>query len=189
MKKTLLLLCVLTMTGFAYGQAKVEFGLKAGANFANPEIENVNSESITSFHGGAFFLVKIANIGIQPEVLYSSQGSQVSGAADINLDYINIPVMAKFYLPLGINFQLGPQFGILSDNLQDLDGDGAKEELKGSDLSAVLGAGVDLPFGLKVDARYVLGLSDINDDVNYQGEVKNRMFQVSLGYRLFKLGR
>lgn len=189
MKKIVLSLMIIGLVCTGYGQAKLEIGLKAGANFANTDIENVNSEAVTSFHGGAFILVKLANIGIQPEVLYSSQGSQVSGADDISLDYINIPVMAKVYLPLGINFQVGPQFGILTDNLQDLDGNGAKEELKSSDLSAVFGAGVDLPFGLKVDARYILGLSDINNDAIYQGEVKNKMFQVSLGYSLFKLGR
>lgn len=188
MKKILLTTVLCALCVFAFAQAKIEVGLKAGANFANPEIENINSESVTSFHGGAFLLVKLANIGIQPEVLYSSQGSQVSGASDINLDYINIPVMAKFYLPLGLNLQFGPQFGILSDNLQDLDGDGAKDQLKNSDLSAAFGAGVDLPFGLKVDARYVLGLSDINDSL-VDTEVKNRMFQLSIGYSLFKLGK
>ena len=73
MKKTFLLLMIIGFAFESFGQAKVEFGLKAGANFANPTIETVNSESVTSFHGGAFFLVKLANIGIQPEILYSSQ--------------------------------------------------------------------------------------------------------------------
>ncbi|MEM6643661.1 MAG: porin family protein [Bacteroidota bacterium] len=189
MKKAILIAASTIFSTVLFSQAKLEVGLKGGANFANPEIENVNSESITSFHGGAFVLIKVASFGIQPEILYSSQGSEVSGASDINLDYINVPVMAKLYLPLGLNFQLGPQFGILSNNLQDLDGDGAKEELKSADLSAAFGAGWDLPFGLKIDARYILGLSNINDDPTYNGDVRNRMFQLSLGYSLFKIGR
>jgi len=188
MKKIILSATLILCTVFLFAQAKVEIGLKAGANFANPEVENINSESITSFNGGLFALVKVASFGIQPEILYSSQGTQVSGASDIDLNYINIPVMAKLYLPLGLNLQVGPQFGILSDDLQDLDGDGVEDQLKSSDISAAFGAGVDLPFGLKVDARYVLGLSDINDSP-IDTEIRNRTFQIAIGYSLFKLGR
>ncbi|MEM0941324.1 MAG: porin family protein [Bacteroidota bacterium] len=186
MKKILFSLMMVGIAYLSYGQAKIEIGLKGGANFSNTDFGN--SESITAFHGGAFLLLKVANIGIQPEVLYSSQGSEVEGVGDINLDYINIPIIAKFYLPLGLNLQLGPQFGVLTDDLKDLNNDGINEQLKSSDLSAVFGAGVNLPFRLKVDARYVLGLSDINDS-SFDQDIKNRMFQLSIGYSLFKLGK
>ncbi|MEM9895335.1 MAG: porin family protein [Bacteroidota bacterium] len=172
----------------ASAQVKFEVGLKGGANFANAKTDMLNSDGITSFHGGAFTLLKVASFGIQPEILYSSQGTEINGARDVNLDYINVPVMLKLYLPLGLNFQAGPQFGFLTDQLKDIDGNGTDDQLKNSDLSAVVGAGWDLPFGLKVDARYILGLSNINESQTVPDEFKNRMFQLSIGYSLFKLG-
>lgn len=185
MKKTLLSLSLVLITIVAFGQAKIDIGVKAGANFANTDISG--SESITALHGGAYALVKLANIGIQPEVLFSKQGSSFSGGSEVNLNYVNVPVMLKLYLPGGLNVQAGPQFGVLL-NAEDEDGTDLKDNLKSSDLSAAFGAGWDAPFGLQVSARYVLGLSDIND---FDGgeSIKNKTFQLAIGYSLFKLGR
>jgi len=52
-------------------------------------------------------------------------------------------------------------------------------------LSAAFGAGFDLPFGLGVGARYVLGLSSI-DDTGSSVDLKNQVFMVSLWYALKK---
>lgn len=184
MKKTLLSLSLALLSVVVFGQAKVEIGLKAGANFANTDIQG--AESITALHGGVYGLVKFANIGVQPEVLFSKQGNSFSGGGEVNLNYVNVPVMLKFYLPAGINLQAGPQFGILM-KAEDEDGTDIKDALKSSDLSAAFGAGWDAPFGLQFTARYVMGLSDIND-AGVGDAIKNKTFQVSIGYRLFKLG-
>ncbi len=185
MKKTILTLSLLVISLIGYSQAKLEIGLKAGANFANTNVDD--AESITSLHGGVYGLVKIANIGIQPEVLISQQGSEFAGGSEIDFSYVNVPVMVKLYLPAGLNFQVGPQFGILT-NAEDEDGTDLKDSFKNSDLSAAVGLGWDAPFGLQANVRYVLGISDIN---NLSGgtEVRNRTFQVSIGYSLFKLGK
>lgn len=185
MKKIMLSFAVFALAIMTYGQAKVELGVKLGANFANTDIEG--SESITALHGGAYGLIKLVNIGIQPEVLWSKQGNKFSGGEEVNLNYINVPVMLKIYLPLGLNLQAGPQFGILT-NAENEDGDDISEFLKGSDFSAALGAGWDAPFGLQFTARYVLGISDIND---FDGEdsITNKTFQLSIGYSLFKFGK
>ncbi|MEQ9467374.1 MAG: porin family protein [Ekhidna sp.] len=183
MKKTLLTLSLIFFSVVAFSQASVSLGIKAGANFANTNISG--SESITSFHGGAYGLIKLANIGIQPEMLFSKQGASFS-TADVDLSYLNVPVMVKFYLPMGLNLQAGPQFGILTK--AESGSVDVKDAYKSSDISAALGAGWDAPFGLQFTARYVLGLSDINDS-GAGDEVKNRTFQLSIGYSLFKLGK
>ena len=183
MKKTLLTLSFVFISVAAFSQASASIGIKAGANFANTNISG--SESITSLHAGAYGLFKFASLGVQPEVLFSKQGSSFTGGSEVNLDYVNIPVMVKFYLPAGLNLQAGPQFGVLL-NAEDENGVDLKNGLKSSDLSAALGAGWDAPFGLQFTARYVFGLSDINDGIGT--EVKNKTFQLSVGYTLFKLG-
>ena len=187
MKKSILSLMIFGASVLAFGQAKLEVGLKAGANFANTDVED--AESITAFHGGAYGLIKLANIGIQPEILWSKQGNELSVGSltsEVDLTYVNIPVMLKFYLPLGLNLQAGPQFGILTNAEQD--DEDISDTLKSSDLSAALGAGWDAPFGLQFNARYVLGLSDINDFSGAES-IRNRTFQISIGYSLIKLGR
>ena len=187
MKKLLLTLSLSVFTVAAFSQAKLELGLKVGANFASANVDNINSDGITSFHGGAYLLAKLGNIGVQPELLFSKQGSEFTGGSEIDLNYVNIPVMLKFYLPLGLNLQVGPQFGVLT-GAEDEGGTDIKDRFKNSDLSAAFGAGWDAPFGLNLTARYILGLSDINDNPFFQ-ETRNRTFQLAVGYRLFKLGR
>ena len=180
MKKIVLSISLILVTVFAFSQASVSVGLKAGANFANTDIDE--TESVTAFHGGAYGMFKFTKIGIQPEILFSKQGDN-----EVDINYVNIPVMLKYYLAAGLNLQAGPQFGVLL-NAENSDGDDISDGLKSSDLSAAFGAGWDAPFGLNFTARYVIGLYDIND-VSGASDVKNRMFQLSVGYDLFIFGK
>jgi hypothetical protein len=185
----------------AYAQAEFAIGIKAGPNFASINRESTvgeNYKSRTGFHAGAFALIKLTKIGIQPELIFSQQGSKVefnNQDLESNYSYLNIPIMIKLYLVAGLNLQVGPQFGFVTSAKEerfDLLGNKTeadiKDELKGSDISAGLGAGWDLPFGLTIDARYNLGLSKINDSAG-SSEAKNQVFQLSLGYKLIKLGK
>jgi hypothetical protein len=152
----------------------------------------------TGYHFGAFTLIKFGKIGIQPEIVYSKQGSTVTVNAqnfDSNFDYFNIPIILKLYTVAGINIQVGPQFGFISgakypissgqgsQSLQDI-----TNQLKGSDVSVAMGLGWDLPFGLSVDGRYNLGVSKANNTSSIP-DIKNQVFQLSIGYKIFKLGK
>lgn len=202
MKKTALSIVFVLAVSSAFAQIQFAVGLKAGPNFSSINTDESASENYkgrTGFHGGAFILVKATKIGIQPELIYSKQGAKLtfnSQDYNANYDYLNIPVMIKLYLAAGLNLQLGPQFGFLTAvdgktvatvNGQQAAVDLAKDQYKKSDLSAAFGAGWDLPFGLVIEARYNLGLSKIQDNPNLDA-TKNQVFQVSLGYKLFKVG-
>jgi hypothetical protein len=183
----------------AFAQAQLAIGVKGGLNFAKQDVEDFSTKNRTGFHGGAFVLVKLTKIGIQPEIIFSQQGSKFKfNGEDLesNFSYVNIPVMLKVYLIAGLNLQVGPQFGFLASAKQDtydeatqqlVKDQNVKEFYKKSDVSVGLGAGWDLPFGLTIDARYNLGLSKINDGAA-DSAVKNQVIQVSLGYKLIKLG-
>jgi hypothetical protein len=73
--------------------------------------------------------------------------------------------------------------------MAELDGDNAKDFVNSSDITANVGLGADLPFGLTFDARYNFGISDANDDSAYDGSLKSRVFQFSVGYKIFKFGK
>jgi len=186
----------------AYAQTKFSLGIKAGPNFANINTEtsaDENYKSRTGFHAGAFALFKFSKVGIQPEVLFSQQGTtfKYSGSPDLkaNFSYVNVPIIIKLYTIAGINLQVGPQIGFLTsakrEDYNSLTGDvteeNVKEDFKSTDFSLALGAGWDLPFGLTIDGRYNLGLSDINSGAS-ENSVKNQVWQVSVGYKLFTLG-
>ncbi len=190
MKKSLLVSALVLMISAAtYGQASIELGLKAGANFANADVQDINSEGITSFHGGAYGMIKITKIAIQPELLYSTKGAEVDFGTLTDkqtFDYLDIPVLVKFYLIGGLNVYAGPQFSVLVSADSDEFGD-IKDDLKSGDFAGAVGVGLDLPFGLNATARYTFGLSDVSD-VDGAGEINNNVFQLAVGFTLFKLG-
>jgi Outer membrane protein beta-barrel domain len=200
MKKILSSVALLFLLGTgAYSQTQFAVGLKGGLNFANLDVSSAGSayNSRTGYHGGAFFLIKLGKIGIQPELVFSKQGSTVkivNTDFESNYDYFNIPVILKLYTIAGINIQAGPQFGFVTSATGPLTSGGSgytiqdiKDKLKSSDICVALGLGWDAPFGLMVDARYNLGLTNINNSGST--EVKNQVIQVSLGYKLFKFGK
>lgn len=194
MKKLSFLAVAMFFTIAAYSQAEVSVGIKAGPNFANIDTDasiGANYKNRSGFHGGAFALFKFGQIGLQPELIFSQQGSKVtfnSQDFDANYTYFNIPVILKLYTIAGINIQAGPQFGFLTSQKNELlESVNVEADLKNSDLSLALGLGWDLPMRLSIDARYNLGLSDNSN--NSAVEVKNQVWQVSLGYKLFNFGK
>ena len=201
MKKILVLATAIFLSTAAFSQAQFSIGVKAGPNFSKIDTESsvlTNYRSRAGFHGGAFALLKFAKFGIQPEVLFSQQGSKFtfnSQHLGSNYSYVNIPVIVKLYAVGGLNLQFGPQFGFLASAQEDKinalgdveTSEDVKYEIKKSDFGAALGIGWDLPFGLSIDGRYNIGLSDINEAS--ANERKNQVWQVSLGYKLFKFGK
>lgn len=176
----------------AWSQAEVSLGIKGGLNFADMDVSNFSTKNRTGFHGGAFALFKFTKIGIQPELIFSQQGTELQyngGSSEANFNYINIPVIFKLYTVAGINLQVGPQFGFLANDpeVKDPQGQTIESAYKNSDFSLGLGLGWDLPLRLSVDARYNLGISEINDDASSEA-IKNQVWQISVGYKLFKFG-
>ena len=186
MKKLFFLTAVTTLSLASFSQVKIDIGVKGGLNFSKLDISNFSTSNKTGYHLGAFSLFKFSKLGLQPELIFSQQGSQTD-LQDWDTKYINIPIILKYYFGGGVNLQAGPQFGFL--NKAELeDGTDIKDKLKSSDISLGLGLGWDSPIGLKFDARYNVGVSDNSDDPAYE-TIKSQVFQISVGIRIFKLGK
>ena len=187
--KKLILLVAIALIGFNVNAQGVDFGVKAGANFANiggDETDDYGSR--TSFHFGVTAGIAVSdNFSVQPELVYSSQGATFDFEGidgDVQLNYLNLPIMAQFQVADGFSVEVGPQFGFLmSANLKvDDEEEDIKDELKGLDLAAGIGVNYAMASGLNFGARYNLGLSNVNDgddDIKNQ----NNVIQVSIGYR------
>ncbi|MGQ2985105.1 porin family protein [Flavobacterium sp.] len=179
MKKILIVLTALAGS-FAMQAQGLDFGIKAGANFANFS-GDVDTDGITSFHAGAVVeLNLVPTFSVQAEGLFSSQGATYKDTAldiaqDIDLSYISVPVMAKFYvLPEKLSLMAGPQFSFLVDEAEEA------FDTKSFDLSAGIGAELKIIAGIFAQARYNVGLSNVSD--NDEIDIKNNVFQLSVGY-------
>jgi len=191
--------------GIANAQ-KAQFGLKGGINVAN---QNFSVEggfptpsSIIGFHIGGFVEIKMSDkFAIQPEILYSTQGSKFdmtiydSGFEyytknTFKLGYINIPVMFKYYAAKKIALEAGPQIGFLTSSKIETAVFGesvtqnAKDLFETIDFGLIFGAGFDITNKLSAGIRYNVGLANIaKTDGNSDESIKNNVFSVSLGYK------
>ncbi|MAP81197.1 MAG: outer membrane channel superfamily protein [Aequorivita sp.] len=179
MKKLIVALTALIMSTTAFAQG-IDLGIKAGANFAKiSDVSDLSSK--TGFQAGVFAGVKFTEkVAIQADLLYSQQGAEFDyGKFDLN--YVNVPIVLKYYLVQGLNVQVGPQFGfILDDEIyeESIGGVRFEENAEKSDVSGIVGAGYDFPFGVRVDARYNFGFTDVLEN----NDSKNNVFSIALGY-------
>ena len=179
MKKLIVAVITLFIGTTAFSQS-IDLGVKAGANFANITDASGLSNK-TGFQAGVFGGIKFTdNIGIQADILYSQQGAEFE-FGKFDLDYVNIPIVLKYYLIQGLNIQAGPQFGFVVNDDVYTDSFGTssiKTNTKNSDVSGVVGAGYDFPFGIRFDARYNFGLTDVIEGA----KSKNSVVSLALGY-------
>ena len=193
--KKLLLIAVLALFSFnaLNAQSPIRFGAKAGVNFSDITGEMVDSfNGRTAFHLGFMAEgLKCDKFALQAELLYSAQGSDYEeegfGSGTVKVDYLNIPVMGKFYVAEGFSLQAGPQIGFLLSAKDDFEGEeeDIKDFLKGTDFGVNLGIGYELESGLNFTARYNLGLSDNLDVDGFESEgaeYKNSVIQISVGW-------
>lgn len=200
MKATTRFIFILTSLAVSHSgvsQTLYSAGAKIGFHMSTITVADDAEYGLTpGYHVGAFVQAKLPSLAIQIEGLYSKQGATVkSGGEEMDFiqTYVNIPVTVKYYIVPSVNLQVGPQIGFLTCTKSDyhpvtqepFQEQDYTKAYKKTDFGLNVGVGVDIPFGLMVDARYYLGLSDIS---NYDGvgETKNSMIQLSVGYKIFK---
>ncbi len=160
---------VLTAT-FANAQDK-KFGVKAGYQSTNFTGDVTGNDPNGGFYLGGLVDFSVSEkFHVQPELMYS-----IEGAKDAKLNYLRIPIMAKFYVMDGLSLQAGPELAFKAGG-----DDTIKDGVKSMDYGLGLGAGYELESGLMFDARYNLGLANISDAA---GSLKNVGIQIGLGYR------
>jgi len=194
MKFLFLLLTAILITGAASAQninspkGHINFGIKGGANFYNINNDNnVTYDSKIGFNLGILGHIHVAkHFALQPEIQYSTQGAKYTddnGNNTYKLNYINVPVLLQYMWDNGFRLQAGPQAGILVSAKAENNGitGDIKNSFKPLDLGVSFGASYIHPStGVGIDARYNLGLSNINENSDVKST--NRGFQLSLFY-------
>lgn len=197
MKKLLLsafAVCAFAFTSNAQDSDKsssgldVTFGAKAGVNLANMAGDIEDNDMKVGFHvGGMAELAFSDKFAVQPELVFSTQGYQYDVADETvkaNFSYINLPVMAKYFVTEGLSLEAGPQVGFLVDAQYKADGDSLDiDDASSVDFGMNFGAGYKLDNGLNFSARYNLGLSNTYDGPGKDDyKVSNTVIQFSVGY-------
>lgn len=210
MKKLCLVALAAIFSLTAVNAQDVKYGPKLGLNLASLNGDDADElDGRTSFNvGGAVEIPISEKFSFQPEFLYSAQGAKfeetfveqgisVDTETTIRLDYINVPLMAKYYVAEGFSLEVGPQIGILLTSEAEVEASAVvngetvsasetqdlKDDTNGIDFGVNLGLGYTLENGLNFGARYNLGLSNVND---FEGsddiKTTNGVFQISVGY-------
>jgi hypothetical protein len=193
MKKSILLVAI-ALLGFTTMQAQeyVMFGAKGGVNFTNMTSDGFDdNNSRTGFHLGLLAEIPLSErFSVQPEVLYSTQGTEATMAGisrDYQLDYIQVPVIAKFYLIEGLALEVGPSFNFLVDEERTLASGESEASMdtdfgSGFEFGGALGASYNFRGGFFVAGRYTQGFTDAFDSNNWDGDaVNNNGFQLGVG--------
>jgi hypothetical protein len=179
---------------------KLQFGMKAGANFSNvydSKNQEFNTDFKVGFAVGAFLTIPIGTIiGLQPEILYSQKGYKVSGTfltADYKFthttSYIDIPLLFALKPSPIVTLLAGPQYSFLIKQ-KDVFTSGsftAEEEQTFKNDRSVLCfvGGIDFTLNqFVVGARAGWDLQNNNGDgTTTNPRYKNVWYQATLGFK------
>lgn len=222
MKKLSFILCLTVFTVAAMAQnTATTFGVKAGvshAGFRGDAAGNLNDilefsdGMITTNNRTGLFAGVSANIplggaiSVEPGLYYTERGYELQGElglkgieflgvnakAQLQQQYIDIPLLLKADLGGGLQLFAGPQVsylmksnlkttaGLFGVNLLNKTMD-ATDQFNRWDMAVTGGVGFQLKNGLNLSAAYDYGLSKVDANKNVNGY--NTAFKVGIGFR------
>lgn len=150
------------------------------------------------FVGGAEFGYQVADpFAVTVGALVSMQGAKMDDDkligledASTTLTYLNVPILANYYIIPGLAVKAGIQPGFLLFHkskytiLGEKEENTSTDELKTFDLSIPLGLSYEFS-DFVIDARYNLGLTKVNKDSKLlDKDMKNSVIMLTLGYKI-----
>ncbi|HYC85882.1 MAG TPA: porin family protein [Chryseosolibacter sp.] len=202
------LIAVLAATN-VQAQEKPRVGLKGGLNLSNLYVNEANDEKARfGWHAGLYTqLFSSGAFAIQPELNFSTKGTGITYAyagpggvsvdhdQNINLSYIDIPVLAVFKLGEAAEIHAGPYWSYLVHaEIRNNEGDPNNEfddvdrkNFDKWDYGLVGGIGFNLGESAQLGARYNYGLNPIAETAGAKrvfGNAKNQVAQLYLSFNL-----
>jgi Outer membrane protein beta-barrel domain len=193
------LLLVITLAASAQSASKpgIHLGIKADANLTKIDGQSYNNGFNLNYSLGAYLKIQFTRrFGLQPEVNFAQSTSTVSNKFSdiyntilnpnydktVRLNYLEIPILANFGITNHLFIQVGPQYGILINDHENLV-DNGKNAFTNGDFSMVGGLWLELPMHINIHARYLVGLNNINNLGN-QDQWKSQAIQLGVGFTL-----
>lgn len=183
-------------------QPGFSFGLKGGLNIADFSGADVDLafQTKVGFAAGGLLTYRLSNIlAIQSEVLFTQKGAKIFAKVQgimlnewFNLNYIEIPLLFKFYPPLESvirpMFFAGPYVAFKSSFKEkweygDQGGNDDVGTFREKETGFAAGGGLDFPLKggirMSVEIRYTRGLSTLSKDAEQRSY--NAVFAVLVG--------
>ncbi len=170
-------------------QSNVDFGIKAGVNFTG---FHTNGNALTSnigFHIGGTTQIKLEDsFHFLGELLYNRKGGTQNttiGSINTTLDYIDIPILMRYYFIKKLSLDAGPQIGFLLHSNSELIVSDTSEEIK-LDATNVIDFAVNVGFTFDFNEKYSAQLRGSYGvtTIFEQQEYKNYVISLSLLYKL-----
>ncbi|MDG5767520.1 porin family protein [Balneolales bacterium ANBcel1] len=177
-----------------------DYGIKGGVNAS--KLSGVDdSDYLSGFHFGAFVTIRppMSPVAIQPELIYSRIGTEgyglAGGETSLEIDYAQIPVLIKYYVPLPgpINPHIfaGPYVGFKVDSKWSVNepvngGDDSfmDDHIRDTDYGFTAGLGTEIDLmvsSIHLDFRYSHGIRSVFKGELDDGE-QHRVFTLTAGF-------
>ncbi|MBO4722767.1 MAG: PorT family protein [Muribaculaceae bacterium] len=191
------LMCMIMATGAAMAQKQFTFGPKIGVDYTHFWGKDVSHDGVLNYQAGLFMEYRFNDkVSIAPEVVFAAQGGKYKWvefngleiSTTDHLNYINVPVMLKFYVAPSLSIDLGPQLGIniykKATDKWTAEGKDLKDTYELNGVKTVdFGVGLGLTYNIAKDVfvqgRYTMGMTKVFNS----GESKNGNAQIAIGYR------
>lgn len=176
---------VLFLTCNLYAQQH-PVGIKIGGNLANLSGDGTSDlSSLLNFHAGFFMEIDLTkDIKIQPELLFTVYGFKLDEGDNpsVRLNYVALPVIARYGLSEKFSLDAGPQVGLL---VTAKNGTGSLADVKPDFFDRDFGVnfGISYEFSDKVSTsfRYYLGITDVT---KVQTKNYNRAVQLAFQFKI-----
>ena len=191
MKKIFTILTVVALTT-TISFAQAQFGIKAGFNSSaigtsESELNEMMSSRIGLQFGGVVTIPFTDAVQLRTGAIYNQKGATIDfleGDITLALDYLEVPVDFAFMLgDGGFALNAGPYFAFVMSAKAKLDGESEDiEDISGMDLGLNFGASYLINEQILIDARYGMGLMNLDSDSDSDETILNGALQISVGY-------
>ena len=197
MKKIMLIAALMVATLSASAQGGPFIKPMAGGTLATMTGDVNDLKMKVGFIGGAELGYQFGNrFALTAGALYSMQGARISNDKvkyNVNMDYLNVPIMAAFYPVNGLGIKAGAQFGFLLNAKQG--DEKIKDFCEKNDFSIPVGLSYEFD-DVALDLRYNIGLSDVFKSETHgtyngetyrstsDGKTRNAVIMLTIGYKI-----
>lgn len=179
----------------------IEFGLKAGLNYSNLIIDSnfpMKTNPKVGFHLGGYFSFGLTeNLRLKPELLFSTQNTEIEYSEDINFgdpydpdfgvkhtadlkqNLLLLPIMLDYYFNNSFDLEFGPQLGYVVTQKWSYNFDWETTEPRYDKFEVALTVGAGFNFA----ENYRMGLC-YNYGITKRDEARSSVFQLGLAYKL-----
>lgn len=208
MKRLFVLAAALTLFSYSSYAQLFTLGPKIGLSSSKINVaEDVNGivsgDAEVGFHAGLFARVSLLGFYVQPEALFTSVSgnividdqaitNNVESVQNLTYNKLDVPVMVGIKIGNIIRVNAGPTFSFILD--QDIREEGTSvinnisQNYNEANVGYQVGVGLDIS-KLVIDLKYENNLSVLGESVTianqtFPTDMRNRLFQLTLGWKL-----